>query len=81
MFKYSYFCKIFNGKINFDNIIDCGNIIYNNQGKINYNNLNIINQLNGNNLLIIHTKHKKNLNNDVTPVQQLLAINSGDSNL
>jgi hypothetical protein len=49
-------------KINYDNIIDCGNIIYNNQGKINYNNLNIINQLTGNNLLIIHTKHKKNLN-------------------
>lgn len=48
--------------INYDNIIDCGNIIYNNQGKINYNNLNIINQLNGNNLLIIHIKHKKNLN-------------------
>jgi hypothetical protein len=52
-------------KINFDNIIDCGNIIYNNQGKINYNNLNIINQLTGNNLLIIHTKHKKKLNNDL----------------
>lgn len=46
-------------KINYDNIIDCGNIIYNNQGKLNYNNLNIINQLKGNNLLIIHTKHKK----------------------
>jgi len=52
-------------KINYDNIIDCGNIIYNNQGKINYNNLNIINQLNGNNLLIIHTKHKKNLNSNI----------------
>jgi hypothetical protein len=52
-------------KINFDNIIDCGNIIYNNQGKINYTNLNIINQLHGNNLLIIHTKHKKNLNNNL----------------
>lgn len=52
-------------KINYDNIIDCGNIIYNNQGKINYNNLNIINQLTGNNLLIIHTKHKKNLNSNI----------------
>lgn len=52
-------------KINYDNIIDCGNIIYNNQGKLNYNNLNIINQLKGNNLLIIHTKHKKNLNSNI----------------
>ena len=52
-------------KNNYDNIIDCGNIIYNNQGKINYNNLNIIKQLTGNNLLIIHIKHKKNLNNDI----------------
>lgn len=51
-------------KNNYDNIIDCGNIIYNKQGKINYDNLNIINQLTGNNLLIIHIKHKKNLNND-----------------
>jgi hypothetical protein len=52
-------------KNNYDNIIDCGNIIYNKQGKINYNNLNIIKQLTGNNLLIIHIKHKKNLNNDI----------------
>lgn len=52
-------------KNNYDNIIDCGNIIYNKQGKINYNNLNIIEQLTGNNLLIIHIKHKKNLNNDI----------------
>jgi hypothetical protein len=52
-------------KNNFDNIIDCGNIIYNKQGKLNYNNLNIINQINGNNLLIMHIKHKKNLNNDI----------------
>jgi hypothetical protein len=27
-------------KINYDNIIDCGNIIYNNHGKINYTNKN-----------------------------------------